>query len=104
MQNISNNKNIQESVNMLKALGNDTRMRILLSIFDEEKSVNAICEDIKMEQSAVSHQLQVLKLYHIVKVERKGKEVYYSLDDHHIKNIIEQSLTHASHISYEETV
>ena len=61
-------------------------------------------EEIKMEQSAVSHQLQMLKLYHIVKVERKGKEVYYSLDDHHIKNIIEQALTHASHIDYEETI
>ena len=104
MQNITDNKKIQESVNMLKALGNDTRMRILLSIYDEEKSVNAICEEINMEQSAVSHQLQVLKLYHIVKVTRKGNEVYYSLDDHHVKNIIEQSLVHASHISYEETI
>ncbi len=104
MQNIINNKNINESVNMLKALGNETRLRILLSIFDKEKSVNVICEEINMGQSAVSHQLQVLKLYHIVKVERKGKEVYYSIDDHHVKNIIEQSLTHASHVSYEETL
>lgn len=103
MQNFDN-KNLIESANIFKALSNDTRLRILLSIYDEEKSVNTICEEINMPQSAVSHQLQVLKLSHIVKVERKGKEVYYSLNDYHIKNIIEQAFNHTSHISYEETI
>lgn len=101
MQNYDS-KNLIESSNIFKALSNDTRLGILVSIFDEAKSVNTICEEINMPQSAVSHQLQVLKLSHIVKVERKGKEVYYSLDDDHIKEIIEQAFSHASHISYEE--
>ena len=96
--------NIDGSVNIFKALADQTRLKIVVCVFDEEKSVSTISKDVKISQSAVSHQLQILKLYDIVKCERRGKEVYYSLSDYHVKNIIEQVFNHTSHGKHEETV
>ncbi len=97
-------QNIEGSVNIFKALADSTRLKIVINIFDNSKSVSTISKELNITQSAVSHQLQMLKLYDIVKAERRGKEVYYSLNDYHIKNIIEQVLNHTSHIRHEETI
>lgn len=99
MENKGDSRYLLESMNIFKALGNDTRLKIVVSIYDEGKSVSKICEEIHMTQSAVSHQLQILKLYHIVKDVRRSKEVYYYLHDEHVKNIIEQAFSHTSHTS-----
>lgn len=88
---------LEKSVMIFKSLGDETRIKIVKAIFDSEKKVSNIATDVNMTQSAVSHQLQILKLSNIVKSERKGKEVYYSLSDNHIKTIIEQVFTHATH-------
>lgn len=96
--------NIDGSVNIFKALADQTRLKIVVSVFDSEKSVSTISKELMISQSAVSHQLQILKLYDIVKCERRGKEVYYSLSDYHVKNIIEQVFNHTSHGKHEETV
>ena len=96
--------NIESGVNIFKALADQTRLKIVVSVFDEEKSVSSISKDLNISQSAVSHQLQILKLYTIVKSERRGKEVYYSLNDHHVKNIIDQVFNHASHTKDEKTI
>lgn len=88
---------LEKSVMIFKSLGDETRIKIVKAIFDSEKKVSNIATDVNMTQSAVSHQLQILKLSNIVKSERKGKEVYYSLSDNHIKTIIEQVFTHAAH-------
>jgi len=61
--------------------------------------VGAISELINVSQSAVSHQLRVLKNAKIVKPRRKGKQIFYSLDDSHIKEIYEMGLTHIKHRS-----
>lgn len=100
---MNNKNNIESSVNIFKALADMTRLNIVLSVFDCQKSVSTIAQELGMTQSAVSHQLQTLKLYDIVKNERKGKEVFYSLSDKHVKNILEQTITHSSHMHYEKT-
>lgn len=99
-----NKANIESGVNIFKALADATRLKIVISVFNESKSVSTISKEVAMTQSAVSHQLQILKLHNIVKCERKGKEVYYSLNDFHVKNIIEQVFNHTSHIKNEETI
>lgn len=90
-------KRLEQSINIFKALGDKTRLSIVYSIMEEAKSVNVIAHEVEMTQSAISHQLQILKYNGIIKSERKGKEVYYSLDDDHIKFIVQTVENHASH-------
>ena len=68
--------------------------KILYDLFDGEKNVGEICEDIEMNQSAVSHQLKALKTGKLVKSRRDGKAIYYSLDDDHVKTMIEMAKEH----------
>ena len=77
-----------------KILGDTTRMKILSALFQEEMCVCDIAYLLKMTQSAISHQLRVLKQGRFVKYRKEGKVVYYSLEDDHIKHIVEQGMTH----------
>lgn len=84
-------------VNMFKAFGDETRLKILNAITTNSMCVSDICEKVGMKQSAVSHQLQILRTNGIVKFEKKGKEVFYCLDDDHVKTIIKTMYDHVSH-------
>ena len=77
-----------------KLLGDGTRIKILNALFYSEMCVCDIAALLGMTQSAISHQLRGLKQGRFVKHRKEGKSVYYSLDDEHIKHIIEQGLTH----------
>ena len=77
-----------------KLLGDGTRIKILNALFYSEMCVCDIAALLGMTQSAISHKLRVLKQGRLVKHRKEGKSVYYSLDDEHIKHIIEQGLTH----------
>ena len=79
-----------------KILGDSTRIKILSALFQSEMCVCDIAALLGMTQSAISHQLRVLKQGRIVKHRKDGKVVYYSLDDDHIKHIVDQGLTHIS--------
>ena len=79
-----------------KILGDSTRIKILSALFQSEMCVCDIAALLGMTQSAISHQLRVLKQGRLVKHRKDGKVVYYSLDDDHIKHIIDQGLTHIS--------
>ena len=79
---------------LFKVFGDSTRIRILFSLFYKEKNVSEICGEINMNQSAVSHQLKILKTSKLVKSRRDGKAVYYSLDDDHVKTIIAMGKDH----------
>ncbi|MDO4535954.1 MAG: metalloregulator ArsR/SmtB family transcription factor [Clostridium perfringens] len=79
-----------------KVFGDPTRMKILFALFEEELCVCDISALLNMTQSAVSHQLRLLKKSHIVKFRKEGKVVYYSLDDGHIKSIVDQGIMHTS--------
>lgn len=77
-----------------KIFGDNTRIRILWALFDTELSVSGISDELNMSQSAISHQLRTLKQARLIKSRRDGKNTFYSLDDEHVKRIIEQVLIH----------
>ena len=85
---------IYDLADFFKILGDTTRMRILSALFQEEMCVYDIANLLKMTQSAISHQLRVLKQGRFVKHRKDGKIVYYSLEDEHIKHIVEQGMIH----------
>lgn len=83
-----------ELADLFKVFGDSTRLRIMYTLFDGESSVGEIAESLNMEQSTISHQLRVLRTNKLVKVRREGKQIFYSLDDDHVKMIIEMGLDH----------
>lgn len=83
--------------NFFKVLGDPTRIKILYVLSKEELCVCDIKEILSMSQSAISHQLRVLRDARLVKFRRDGKEVYYTLDDDHVKKIFEQGMEHLEH-------
>ena len=82
---------------LFKVLGDPTRIKILWALNVHDLCVLDICEVLGMTKSAVSHQLGTLKEAQLVKARREGKEVYYSLDDEHVKEIFETGIVHVSH-------
>ena len=83
-----------ELAELFKMFGDSTRIKILYDLFDGEKNVSEICEDIEMNQSAVSHQLKAHKPGKLIRSRREGKAIYYALDDDHVKTIIEMGKEH----------
>lgn len=77
-----------------KVFGDSTRIKILYVLFEAEMCVCDIACVLQMSQSAISHQLRILKQMQLVKFRRDGKTVYYSLSDGHIKTIIDQGMEH----------
>jgi DNA-binding transcriptional ArsR family regulator len=79
---------------LFKVFGDTTRIKILYALSAAEMCVCDIAVLLNMTQSAISHQLRVLKQARLVKFRREGKVVYYSLDDEHVKQIFDQGLIH----------
>lgn len=80
---------------LYKVFGDSTRLRILYSLFESDgKNVSQIANELSMNQSAISHQLKILKTNKLIKSNRQGKEIYYSLNDSHVYNIISQAIEH----------
>lgn len=79
---------------LFKVFGDTTRMRILYSLFESELCVCAIAELLDMTQSAISHQLKVLRENKLVASRREGKTIYYFLADDHVRTIIGQGFEH----------
>jgi len=79
---------------LFKVFGDTTRIKILYALFQAEMCVCDIAALLGMNQSAISHQLKVLKQARLVRYRREGKIVYYSLDDNHIKDIFDQGFVH----------
>lgn len=77
-----------------KTFGDPTRIRILYALSIQEMCVCDIADLLSMTQSAISHQLRVLKQMKLVKFRREGKTVFYSLDDGHVATILSQGLDH----------
>ena len=82
---------------LFKIIGDQTRLRILWALDQNEMCVCDIANVLGMTKSAVSHQLAILRSAGIVKYRRSGKEVYYMLDDHHITQLYEIGLLHIIH-------
>lgn len=79
---------------LFKVFGDSTRIRILFVLFEAEVCVCDLAEALQMTQSAISHQLKLLKQNKLVKGRREGKSVFYSLADEHVRTIIAQGLEH----------
>ena len=79
---------------LFKLFGDSTRIRILYCLFESEMCVCDIATLLKMTQSAISHQLRLLKNSKLVKYRRSGKSVFYSLADDHVRTIINQGMEH----------
>ena len=79
---------------LFKVFGDTTRIKIVCALFKSEMCVCDIAALLNMNQSAISHQLRVLKQARLVKYRRDGKVVYYSLDDEHVKAMFDQGLEH----------
>lgn len=79
---------------LYKVFGDSTRMKIVYVLFSSEMCVCDIAQLLNMSQSAISHQLRVLKQSQLVKARREGKTVFYSLADDHVKTIVNQGMEH----------
>ena len=88
---------IIELSKIFKALGDPTRLKIIHSLSKEELCVCDIADLLEMNQSAISHQLRVLRDLRLVKYRREGKSAIYSLDDDHVLGLFNQGLEHINH-------
>ncbi|HAK41736.1 MAG TPA: transcriptional regulator [Clostridium sp.] len=87
-------ESLYDLAELFKVFGDSTRIKILWALDEAEMCVCDIAVLLNMTQSAISHQLRVLKQANLVKNRKEGKVVYYSLDDDHVKNIFDQGLIH----------
>lgn len=85
---------LYDLADLFKVFSDTTRIKILYALMDIERSVNEIAEATGTSQSAVSHQLRILKQAHLVKFRRNGRNIHYSLADNHVLTILDQGLTH----------
>ena len=81
---------------LFKIFGDSTRIKILFTLLQGERPVNEIAAALNMTQSAISHQLRILKTSRLIKAERDGKLSIYSLADTHVKSILSQGLEHVN--------
>ena len=79
---------------LFKVFGDSTRIRILFVLFEAEVCVCDLAQALNMTQSAISHQLRILKQNKLVKNRREGKSIFYSLADDHVRTIIAQGREH----------
>ena len=85
---------IFDMAELFKVFGDSTRIRILYVLFESEVCVCDLASALNMTQSAISHQLRILKQNKLVKSRRDGKSIFYSLADDHVKTIIAQGREH----------
>lgn len=85
---------IYDLSDLFKVFGDSTRLKILFVLFEQEMCVCDLAEILNMTQSAISHQLKVLKQSKLVTNRREGKSIFYSLADDHVRSIIAQGCEH----------
>ncbi len=85
---------IEQIAELFKAFADPTRVQILSTLVEGEQCVSQITEAVQLSQSAVSHQLRILKQMHLVKFSREGKNLLYSLADDHVLTILQMGLEH----------
>lgn len=94
---------IQETVKLFKIYSDFTRLRIIDLLVEREHCVQDIADELGASQSAISHQLKLLRDLHVVKTRKDGKQVFYSLQDNHIKEIFLIGYSHATECKDKDT-
>lgn len=94
MQNIPDKQTLEHIAELFKGFGDPTRVQILSNLVDRELCVTDIAEAVELSQSAISHQLRILKQMHLIKFRREGKNILYSLADDHVLTILQMGLEH----------
>lgn len=94
MQTMPNKENMEKIAELFKGFADGTRVQILFHLLQKEMCVNDIAQAVCISQSAISHQLRLLKQMHLIKYRREGKNILYSLADDHVKTILEMGLEH----------
>ena len=87
---------LDDLAELYKIFGDSTRIKILYTLFTEERGVGDIARLLGMTMSAISHQLRVLRSARLVKATREGRSVFYTLDDDHVARMFEQGLIHVT--------
>ena len=82
---------------LFKILGDPTRLKIVELLLENEMCVTHIAETMGMGQSAISHQLRVLRQARLVTYRKEGKTAYYSLNDDHVEGLVRMGMEHVSH-------
>lgn len=85
---------IYELSDFFKIIGDTTRIRLLISLEIKEMCVGELADTLQMTKSAVSHQLKILRSARLVKAEKRGKNVFYSLCDHHVRTLLDMAYEH----------
>ena len=91
---IRDENELYDLAELFKVFGDTTRIRILFSLFENELCVSDIAQSLQITQSAISHQLKILKQSKLIRSRREGKQIYYALADDHVRSIIEKGLEH----------
>ena len=94
---LPSDENLYALADFFKTFADSTRIKIIFALMQTELCVCDLSHVIQTSQSAVSHQLRLLRQGKLVKFRKVGKTVYYSLDDEHIHTVIKQGLTHIMH-------
>ena len=84
----------EKIADLFKAFADPTRVQILSNLVERELCVTDIAESVELSQSAVSHQLRILKQMYLIKYRREGKNILYSLADDHVRTILQMGLEH----------
>lgn len=94
IDSLPNEETLYEVAELFKVFGDSTRIKIICALFESEMCVYDLAASLSMTQSAISHQLRILKNAKLVKFRRDGKLMYYSLDDDHVKQIFDAGYKH----------
>ena len=94
MQEIPDKQSLESIAELFKGFCDPTRVPILSLLQQREQCVTEIAEAVELSQSAISHQLRMLKQMHLIKFRREGKNILYSLSDDHVRTILEMGLEH----------
>lgn len=98
---MTKNPEIQAISKFFKVISDSTRLSILYLLKEDKRNVSDIVEALDMEQSAISHQLRILKDSRLVRAHREGKSMIYQLDDDHIFDILNQVRIHINEREHE---
>lgn len=94
MERIPEREVLEQIANLFKAFGDPTRVHILSLLLEGERCVGDIAQGVELSQSAISHQLRLLKQMHLIKYRREGKNILYFLADDHVRTILQMGLEH----------